>query len=207
MHRYIPFLFLVPLLFNGGCTTQSGLSSVGQQGGGLAGVSSLVRSITGASNASQMGHMETQTVINSLNQLKQELPFVQSFEQGRHIYQILGNVITQLTGQSAYVELTNQYPSVDIVRQQIADIEDFLNEQTQMFNNMSTQQLQKYVQKLEMVNTTITQASVFRGGSMMPGMGMMGGGMMGAGASRQGTEDSLGMMGGMLAGRALARRL
>ena len=87
-------VLLVVLLFSAtllqqSCTSSSGLGSLEGQGGGLGSIASLVRSATGASNAEQMARMETSTVVNALNQTKQELPFMYSPQQGFVVYQAL----------------------------------------------------------------------------------------------------------------------
>jgi ribosomal protein L29 len=192
-------------LLQQGCSSQAGIS--GMKGGGLGNIASIVQSVTGESNAKQMADMEINNINNSLQQLNQELSFVQSFQAGRQIYDNLNNVITSLTGQNTFAQLTTQYPSVNVVREQIAAIKSFIAEQKQFFDNMTTEQLQQFVQKLQQANTQISSAT---SGAMAGGMGMgMGMGMGGMGM--MGGTGSLAQGAGMMAGAALgnyaARRL
>lgn len=192
-------VLLVVLLFSAtllqqSCTSSSGLGSLEGQGGGLGSIASLVRSATGASNAEQMARMETSTVVNALNQTKQELPFMYSPQQGFVVYQALNNAASQIMGQSALPQFTTQYPSVSVVYELIALLEEFLNARLTYLQSMTPDQLQDYVQKLQTASTTISNAAVFRGG--------YGGGMGG-----QGMGTAIGQMAGMAAGGAIARRL
>ncbi len=138
----------------------TGGSGTGGKGGDLGNLSNLIRNVGGQQNHIENATIESQSVSNSLNSLEQTLPFIRSYESGEHIYMNLNNAWSQLTGTSTIAHLTTQYPSVNVVHEQIANLRAFLESQENLFKNMSNQQLAQYVQKLQMVNQTITSASI-----------------------------------------------
>lgn len=133
---------------------------------------------------------------------KQELPFIYSPQQGFVVYQALNNAASQIMGQSSLPQFTTQYPSVNVVYELIALLEEFLNARLTYLQSMTPDQLQDYVQKLQTAATTLSNAAVFRGG--YGGMGGMG---MGMPMNAQGMGTAMGEMAGMAAGGAIARRL
>lgn len=138
-----------------------GASGTGSSSGGTLGsLTSLIQNVSGQQNHIENARIETQSVMSSLNSLEQTLPFIRSYEQGEHIYMNLNNAWSQLTGTATIAHLTTQYPSVNVVHEQIANMRAFLQSQENIFSSLNNDKLNAYVQKLQMVNETITSASI-----------------------------------------------
>lgn len=140
----------------GGASGTSG----GSSGGTMGGLEGLIRNVSGQQNNIENAKIETQSVMSSLNSLEQTLPFIRSYEQGEQIYMNLNSAWSQLTGVSALAHLTTQYPSVNVVHEQIANLREFLKSEENIFSSLNNDKLNAYVQKLQMVNQTITSASI-----------------------------------------------
>jgi len=170
-------------------------------------VTQLIQSVTKSGQAQQQAQLFGNTLIGSLNQLKLQLPYIRSDQQGMAIYQALVNVMTQISGQAVNLSsFSSQQPSVDVVRQQITDIQNFITSKQQYLQQMTAQQSQAYVIALQQANMTITNATassiaqpnqggMMPGGMMPGGYGGMGGGMMGGYGGMPGGYG--GMPGGM----------
>jgi len=189
-------LFLVGFLMQG-CNTTTGLNAL-EGAGGLGGLSTAVRNITGQQNAIQMANMQINTVSSSLDNLQQRLPFIYSPQQGQQVYNTLSSAWTQLSGKPAVVQLIGQFATVDDVKIQIAYIKSYVQSQATYLNNMTTTQIQEFIQKLQTANGTISSAGTIGGGGFPgdPGAPPMMGGGYGGGMGGYGAPPMGGGYGG-----------
>jgi len=174
---------LLPWLLTGGGNVPGAPGTPGGAPLDLSSVTQLIQSVTKSGQAQQQAQLFGNTLIGSLNQLKLQLPYIRSDQQGMAIYQALVNVMTQISGQAVNLSsFSSQQPSVDVVRQQITDIQNFVTSKQQYLQQMTAQQSQAYVIALQQANMTITNATAAsivqpNQGGMMPGGygGMQGG--------------------------------
>lgn len=114
---------------------------------GLAGqygdVTALVRNITNNSTKIQEFRMNNSNLVNSLNNLSSQLTFIQDWNQGKQIYKSLNTVVNTIaspSGGGINIPLVEPYPSVDMVRTQIAIIRSFVQGWEKYFETLPQNQ-------------------------------------------------------------------
>lgn len=141
-----------------GMTGGSGSSSP------VADLSAMIRQLTGSSQLGQQAQLQTTTLINSLNSLSVQLQNINLPQTGDQIFMQLNNVWAVLTGQPHSPPMTGRYPSVNVVNEQIVDLQSYLEGQVPLLKNMTSDQVNQYMQRLQQANTIIMQTLQIRDG-------------------------------------------
>lgn len=165
IQKLLSFSFIL-LLTHCAKDATSELSNLQGLAGQYRSLSTTVRGITNNANSIQMAQMNSNNLINALNQLNGQLSFVTSWQKGRDIFARLidvTNVIAQPKLKASISNLSGAYPTVDAVRTQISTIKAFVNGMTNQLETMTPDKLEEYNTRLAQATEIIANIDTFRG--------------------------------------------